>query len=194
MKFEQQSLVVCALILLLAVAAPTVLARVDVRVERDKSFDFTTVRTWAWHPLGSGEVMMARTQQDDPAWVKSVVDPWIVEAVEKEMARVKLTRATGSADLVVKYYLLLSTSFSAQTMGQFLPPVAEWGLPPFAPATQSLKFMNRGSLVIDLTAKDTVVWRGLAETNIKPDTENTKREALVREAVRDLLRRYPKKS
>jgi hypothetical protein len=89
--------------------------------------------------------------------------------------------------------LLLSTNMSAQSVGQFLPAVAMWGIPPFAPATQSLQVMNRGSLVLDLSAKGTVVWRGLAQTNIRPDVDDKKREAMLREGVRDLLRRYPSK-
>jgi hypothetical protein len=51
--------------------------------------------------------------------------------------------------------------------------------------------MNRGSLVLDLSAKGTVVWRGVAQAEIKMDADDKRREALVREAVRDLLRRYP---
>jgi hypothetical protein len=193
MKTALRPRLVASALLTLTLAGTAALARVNVRVEYDKTFDFSVPRTWGWDAEGAGSVMMARTQDDDPELIKSVVEPWMLDAVEKEMARLKLTRTSAGGDLTVKYYLLLSTSFSAQTMGQFLPPVAAWGLPPFAQATQSLKFMNRGSLVIDLKAKDTVVWRGLAETNIQPDVDNKKREALVREGVRDLLRRYPKR-
>jgi Domain of unknown function (DUF4136) len=193
MKVERRWTIVASVVAVaLSLTGRTVAGRIDVHVERDKTFDFKAVRTWGWDPLGPGSVKMARTQQDDPDAMKAIAEPWIVDAVEKEMARLKLTRVSAEPQLAVTYYLLLSTSFSAQTMGQFLPPVTEWGLPPFAPATQSLKFMNHGSLVLDLSAKDTVVWRGLAETKIQPDTDNKKRESLVREAVRDLLRRYPK--
>ena len=76
---------------------------------------------------------------------------------------------------------------STQTVGQFLPATAMWGLPPFAQATQSLKFMNQGSLVLDLSAKGAVVWRGVAQAEIALDADDKKREALLREAVRDLL-------
>ena len=82
---------------------------------------------------------------------------------------------------------------STQTVGQFLPATSAWGLPPFAPATQSLKVMNQGSLVLDLSAKGVVVWRGVAQAKIAFDADDKKREALLREAVRDLLKRYPPK-
>jgi hypothetical protein len=104
-----------------------------------------------------------------------------------------MTRAAADPHLTVHYYLLLTTNMSAQTIGQFLPATTSWGLPPFAQATQSLEMMNSGSLVLDLSAKGTVVWRGVAQANIKMDATAKKREALLREAIRDLLRRFPPK-
>lgn len=82
-------------------------------------------------------------------------------------------------------------SLSAQTRGQFLPANTAWGLPPFPPATQALKSMDHGSLVLDISANGKVVWRGVAQAKIKIDADAKKREALLREAVRDLLRRFP---
>jgi uncharacterized protein DUF4136 len=166
-------------------------ARMDVRVEYDKTFDFKPMRTWAWNPQGPGEVKMARTKDDDPEAMHQRTMPLIVEAVSTTLEQRGLKTATGEPDLTVTYYLLLTTSMSAQTLGQFLPATTAWGLPPFAPATQSMKLMNRGSLVIDLSAKQTVVWRGVAQANVKFDADEARRQALIREAVRDLLRRYP---
>jgi len=53
--------------------------------------------------------------------------------------------------------------------------------------------MNMGSLVLDLTAQDVVVWRGVAQAKIKLGEDTDKRTALLREAVRDLLKRFPPK-
>jgi hypothetical protein len=178
----------------LACAVHTGLARVDVKVEFDKAFDFKAVRTWGWDPAGPGQVKMARTLEDDPDAMKRRAEPVIVSAVETEMPGRGLQKGASDPQLVLTYYLLLSTSLTAQTMGQFLPATTEWGLPPFAAATQSLKMMNRGSLVLDLSANGKVVWRGVAQANIKIDADEKRRETLVREAVRDLLRRYPPKS
>jgi hypothetical protein len=164
---------------------------VDVKVEFDKTFDFKPVRTWGWNPSGPGDVKMARTPDDDPDAVRARAEPIILEAVAAEMTRLKLQAATSPPDIVVTYYLLLTTNTSAQTMGQFLPATTAWGLPPFAPATQSLTVMNRGSFVLDLSANGNVVWRGVAQADYKMDADVKRREALLREAVRDLLRRYP---
>ena len=54
--------------------------------------------------------------------------------------------------------------------------------------------MNQGSLVLDLSAHRAVVWRGVAQAQDQSRIDDKKREALVREAVRDLLKRYPPKS
>jgi hypothetical protein len=168
-------------------------AAVDVKVEFDKTYDFKSVRTWAWHPDGPGEVKMARTPDDDPEAMRKQAEPLIVNAVEIEMGKRGLALATAAPDLLVTYYLLLTISAASQTMGQFLPGTTEWGLPPFAPATQSLQVMNRGSLVLDFSANQHVVFRGVAQAQIKIDSDDKKRAALIRESVRDLLRRFPRR-
>jgi hypothetical protein len=168
-------------------------ARMDVKVEFDKAFDFAAVRTWGWKPEGPGDIKMARTKDDDPEAVRLMAEPIVMDAVSTEMTRHGLTPGGDTPDLTVTYYLLLSTTMSAQTMGQFLPATTAWGLPPFDQATQSIKMMNHGSLVLDLAAKGTVVWRGLAQADVKFDADAKKRESLLREAVRDLLAKYPVK-
>src|SRR5262245_1079285 len=149
------------------VLALHVIGAIDVKVNFAKEFDFKGVRTWAWNPQGLGEVKMARTQEDDPEYMRKRAEPVIAEAVAAEMTRRGLQQATSAPDVVAKYYLLLSTGTSAQELGQFLPATTQWGVPPFAPATQSLEVMNQGSLVLDLTAKDMVVWRGVAQAKIQ---------------------------
>jgi Domain of unknown function (DUF4136) len=173
--------------------ADSALARIDVKIDFDKAFNFTAVRTWRFDPAGNGEVKMARTQKDDPDAVKAVAEPIIVDAVTTEMQLLKLQRA-DSPDVIVRYFLLLTTNQTAQTMGQFLPGTVAWGLPPFEQTTQSLKLMNQGSLVIDLAANGNVVWRGIAQAKLKFDADFKKREAVIREAVHDLLRRFPPKA
>jgi hypothetical protein len=164
---------------------------VDVTVDFDKAFDFKSARTWAWKADEPGAVRMARTQDDDPEAARARAEPIIMAAVAAELERRGLQRATGTPDLTVGYFLLLSTNLSAQTVGHYLPSVTEWALPPFNRGTQSLTLLNRGSLVLDVTAKQAIVWRGVANANIKVDADDRAREALIREAVRDLLRRFP---
>jgi uncharacterized protein DUF4136 len=180
-----------ALAVIAMALAVCAVSAVDVKVEFDKAFDFKSVRTWSWDAAGPGHVKMARTPEDDPEAMRKRVEPVIVESVTGEMGRRGLQASSSAPDVRVTYYLLLTTTASAQTMGQFLPATTGWGLPPFAPATQSLEIMNQGSLVLDISANGTVIWRGLAQAKIKTDADHKRREELIREAVRDLVRRFP---
>lgn len=176
--------------LLLSVEA--LVAGMDVKVGASKTFDFTKVRTWDWNPRGTGEVKMARTQQDDPDAMHASVDPIIVAAAVEQMKTKRgIEQQASKPDVVLNYYLLLTTGQSAQVFGQFLPATTAWGVPPFLSSTQSLQMMNEGALVFDFSAGDTVVWRGVAQAKIKPDAATDKRTALLREAVRDLLKKFP---
>ena len=170
-------------------------ASVKVRTQATKNFDFTKAKTWSWHSGGPGEVKMARTADDDPEVVRKRAEPIILEAVGAELPQRGLTAsAPGAApDLEIKYYVLITLGTDAQTMGQFLPAVAEWGLPPFAGATQSYKVIERGSLVLDISANKEVVWRGIGQAELKMGQPQEKRAALLREAVRDILKEYPPK-
>ena len=183
------------LLLLAFVIAAGILAeaRIDVRVAYDKTFDFKSVKTWGWRTGEKGDIMMARTQKDDPEAMRKRAEPIIVDAVNTEMAKLKLQSADTDPNLTLNYYLLLTTGTSAQVIGQFLPATLEWGLPPFDAATQSLKLMNHGSLVLDLSAKGKIVWRAVADAKVEVYASEKDREQKLRYAIRDLLKKYPKK-
>lgn len=173
-----------------ALAAQSVVAAVKVRVNFDKSFDFKNAKTWVWSEK-AGDVMVARTPTDDPESIKQLAEPVIRQAVAAEFPRRGLQPASGTADLKLTYYLLLTVGSSAQIAGQFLPAVTDWGVPPFLPSTNSLEVIEQGSLVFDLAANDRVVWRGVGEAKIKMGLEQEKRVALIHEAVREIMKKYP---
>jgi hypothetical protein len=187
---------ICTLALAVALAFPVtdaVLARVKVQIDVDKAFDFKPIKTWRWNPEGAGDVKVGRNKNDDPAAFKKRAEPIILSAVDEEMPKRKMAKADADAQLTLTYYLLLTMNLGGQTMGQFLPGTVAWGLPPFAQVTQSLELMNQGALVFDFSANGSVVWRGVAQAEIKLDADNKKRESLLREAVRDLLKKFPPK-
>ena len=168
-------------------------ASVKVKANFDKTFDFTVPRTYDWNPKGAGQVILARTQGEDPESVRQRAEPVIKEAVAAEMKRRNITQAAGSPDLFVTYYLILTVGTSAQTAGQFLPAVADWGLPPFTPSTTALQAVEQGALVLDLGTADRVVWRGIGEAGFSMDLDQAKRAALLREAIKKTLEKYPAK-
>jgi hypothetical protein len=169
-------------------------AGVKVRVQKDKTFDFATARTWAWHPKGAGEVVMAVTADDNPKAMQARFEPVIKSAVEQQLAARKLPMAPAGAEpeLRVYYYVLVSTSMSAQYIGQFAPAIPEWGLPPFSGATQAATVIQKGSLLIDVTTtKGDIVWRGVAEGEVHMGRTPAQRDAKLREAIAKLLKKFP---
>jgi Domain of unknown function (DUF4136) len=168
-------------------------AAVKVHVDLDKTFDFRKVTSWAWAVPEAGRVIVARTPDDDPDAIQRLAEPVILDAIVTEMPSRGLTQAAYTPDVFVKYYLLLTIGTSAQTVGQFLPPVTQWGVPPFTASTQALKVIQQGSLAIDFVANEQIVWRGIGAAEIKPGLPRDKRAALIRAAVRDILKKYPQK-
>ena len=172
-----------------------VTAAVKVKTQFTKSFDFTKAKTWSWHEGGPGEVKMALTADDNPELVRQRAEPIIMEAVGATLPQRGLAASAPGvpSDVEIKYYVLITLGTDAQTIGQFLPAVTAWGVPPFTGATQSYSVIERGSLVLDISANKEVVWRGIGLAELKPGQTQEKRAALVRAAVADILKKYPPK-
>ena len=178
-----------------AVVAVGAAEKIKTRAQADKTFDFTTVRTWNWDGADAGDVLTARTASDDPAPIKLRVDPLIRRYVGAELARRPLAQALGSEtpDIRLRYYVLVTLGTSEQVAGQFLPAVPYWGLPPFPPATTALTVVTRGSLVLDAMAADRrVVWRGIAQTVVNDNDSDAARDARIKDAARELVKRFPR--
>lgn len=165
-------------------------ASVKVRADFDKAFKFSEMRTWQWAD-DPGQVILARTQGEDKDAVRRRAEPVILEEVAAAMPKRGITLATDAPDLKLAYYLVMTVGASSQYMGQFAP--TNWGLPLFAPSTSSLEAVERGALVLDLSSQGHVVWRGIGEAGFTMDLDAKKREALLREAVKKVLERYPPK-
>ena len=191
-------LVVSIFVVGLVLAVDPEAAKIKVRAEPDPEFDFATVQRWAWDD-DAGEVLMARFPNDDPAPLKARIDPLIRRYVAEAMATRGLRLAVGAPpDVQLHYYVLVSVNYSGQEMGQFLPSVPYWGLPPFAAATTSLNVVTQGSLVLDAmlpgkVGERRVVWRGVAQSTVG-DTDSPKvRDGRLREASAELVKRFPVK-
>lgn len=171
-------------------------AKIKVRTEHDKAFNFAAVKTYAWHPDGAGDVKILIADSGDPKTLLARFDPVIRPAVEAELARRGLTQvSSGEPGLHVNYYLLLSAGSSTQTTGQFLPPMVEWGLPPFMASTSSFQVFEQGSLILDMSspASKSVVWRGAAATEVDRTRTREQQDTRVRDAIKEMLKKFPPK-
>jgi len=189
--------VLVVMLLCVSAAAVASAAKIKVKAEGDPQFDFSMLRTFAWDD-DAGEVIIARRPDDNPAEVKSRIDPLIRKHVAAAMVKKGLSAAGQTPDVHLHYYVLVSLNATDQTMGQFLPAVPYWGLPAFAPATQALTVVTRGSLVLDALLPGTVgerrvIWRGVAQSTVQDTDSDAVRDERIRDAAAELIKRFPLK-
>jgi uncharacterized protein DUF4136 len=179
-----------------ALAASVALAGIDVHVENSPTFDFTKLRTWTMNPNGAGNAVRIISENDkDSTELKKNWETKVLPMVQEGFVKRGFPKATGEPDFYVTCYVLVTAGSSSQQMGQFLSPVPEWGLPYFAPSTTALSVFPQGSLILDIAPRVTneVVWRGVAQAELKWDDTEAKRAQHVRDAVQELLKKFPPK-
>jgi hypothetical protein len=181
----------------LSLSVAVVQAGVKVRAEFDKEYDFSKPRTFGWDPDGAGEVKLLMREGGDPEQIRARWEPTIKDAVEQQMTKRGLVPATsGTPDLIMHYYFLSGPSSESQFRGQFVGAVPPWGLPDFEMTTTSFKIFEQGTLVLDFVdgPKRQIVWRGVAEAEVDRQRTPVEREKRLREAVGELLKKYPPKT
>jgi hypothetical protein len=186
-----------AVALLLFAGSAVALAGINVRTEIDKSFDFTKLKTFAWHPHpGEVKILLSKDSNARAEPVKRQYEPVLMKTVEQEMVKRGYTLASGgAADFQLIYYVFIATGSTSQTMGQFLPTNATWGLPMFPPATQHLDLSPQGSIVLDAAAPagGALVWRGVAESKVELTNSEAERTKKVQEAMTKIVAKFPKR-
>jgi hypothetical protein len=171
-------------------------AKVKVDTKRDEAFNFRTLRTWAWHPDGAGEVKMMLTPDDDSAAMQARFEPVIKDAVLRELAARQLVAAPEgqTPDVHVMYYVLISTNTNRSVIGQNVTAEMAWSVPMFAQSTQGFEIFEEGSLILDVSnpATRSLVWRGVAQAKIDRERTPAQRDARLRDAISSLIGKFPK--
>jgi hypothetical protein len=176
-------------------AAVLVAGGIKISTQYDRQFKFAGLTTYAWDPTGAGEVKLLQAD-GNAADIQRRLEPMVVQAVDDAMKQRGFTKDTsGQPAFHVNYYALIGAGTDAQTMGQFLPAVVNWGIPPFPAATQSLKNYEKGSLILDVTAVSlkAVVWRGIAEAEIDMMKTDAQRQVRITDAINQMLKKFPPK-
>jgi hypothetical protein len=185
-----------AVVAVLAAAVAIVQAGMKVKVEFDKEYDFTRAKTFGWHPDGAGEVKILERTGDDPEAIRTKWEPTIKDATEQMLTKSGLAPATsGTPDLMLHYYFLAGPNSESQYRGQFIGAIPPWGVPDFEMTTSSLKIFEEGTLILDIIdgPKRQICWRGIARAEINRQNSAAKRDQRLREAVGELLKKFPPK-
>ena len=81
-------------------------------------------------------------------------------------------------------------------MGQFLPAVTEWGVPPFTAQTTAISVYPMGTFVLDVASPDVdhVVWRAVAQAEIDLEKTEAQRAVRIKSVVHDVVAKLPRKN
>jgi hypothetical protein len=183
-------------LLALMLAGVALAAGVKVQVQHDKSFDFAGLTTYAWRLDGANPVKLLQGTDHDPEQIRKNVEPPILAAIDQALAKRGFKRVPpGESDLFIDYYVLVGPGVSAQTHGQFVGAIPEWGLPDFVMSTSALKIFVQGSLIIDIGSvkQKTVVWRGYAEAELDSKRTQAQRVKVINDVAEKMLQKFPPK-
>jgi hypothetical protein len=154
-----------------------------IKVEYDKSLDFSKFKTYAIDPVDNSPRPMLRLA--------------IQAAVQDDLTKRGLTKVDSNPDLYVQMYGAIDTDFTAH----YNDPIYGNGIPPSnsrytmwytMPGTVTTVIIPKGELMIDLidANKKQLVWRGTSKQKLINDN----REKLldqVNTAVEKMFQQYP---
>jgi hypothetical protein len=156
-------------ILLIVFMAPAFAQKVNT--DYDKTFDFSTVKTYAWkegHPVPN-----------------PLVHQRILDAIDSNLAAKGLTKTDANPDLYVAY--AGSTKEDVQ--------IDEWGYGGWRYGGNRNIDVRRiliGMLVVDLITPDNkLVWRGVGSDTVSDNPE--KNEKKINEAAKKMFEKFPPK-
>lgn len=189
--------------LIVAVAAAVALAgagaaaKMKIEVKHDKAVDFRPLKTWDWQAERRNPVRASAAEVGDLDAARRMVEPPILSAVERELAKKGYRRDTsGNADFLVAWHVAIGAGLNESLMGQYYGDVTGWGPPSIGGGpTTYLRIYEQGALVLDIVMPKlkSVVWWGSATAELKRENTPDERAKRIDEAVTKLLAKFPPK-
>lgn len=182
----QSLLILCArraslLCVLIAFAWSAAQAQ-KIKVEYDKSIDFTKFKTYGIDPVDNASKPMLRLA--------------IQGAVEHDLNRLGLSKVAGNPDVYLQMYGAIdndiTTHYHDPIYGGYIPPtntgITLWHN---IPGTVTTVIIHKGELVVDVidANRKQLVWRGIAKQKLSDSKEKVLDQ--VNTAVEKMFLQYP---
>lgn len=159
----------------------------DIRYNYDKEADFSKFKSYTWVTLKGATP------------VNDITDKDIKQAIDAQLATKGLNKVDGdNADLFVAYQVDVGSE------KQFTSYNTNWGYgggwyrggwygPSGGMTTGQTSTIYNGQLALDMydSAKQDLVWRGVATKTIDPKAKPEKQQKNISKAVAKLLKKYP---
>jgi len=171
---------ICLLFLLaVAVGCSTVY---DVQFDYNTKTDFANLKTYNWLPV------------PEKADIDSLDAMRVQKAVNTEMQAKGLRLTSGIPDFLIAEHLGKKDKVSVRDWGYNYGPYAGyWGGYRGPMGGVSTFQYEEGSLILDFVDPQTkqLIWRGSAKAEVDDVRTPEKREALINEAVKKILKNFP---
>ena len=170
--------VFCVLVVLTGLAAQAQ----KIKVEYDKSIDFSKFKTYAIDPKENSPHPMLRLA--------------IQAAVQDDLGKRGLSKVASDPDLYVQMYGAIDSDMSFN----YFDPIYGSGIPPLTyginmwygiPGTTTTVVVQKGELVVDVidAKQKKLIWRGIAKEKLSD--QRSKLLDQVNAAVEKMFRQYP---
>lgn len=153
-----------------------------IKVQYDKSLDFSKFKTYSIDPVDTGSKPMLRLA--------------IQGAVEHDLNRLGLTKVAGNPDLYVQMYGAVDSDMTFHyhdpIYGGYIPPINSgvtlWHN---IPGTVTTVVIHKGQLVVDLidANRKQLVWRGVAKLKLSDQRDEVLDQ--VNTTVETMFQQYP---
>lgn len=169
------------LLCLLVVSACAGAQAQKIKVQYDKSLDFSKFKTYSIDPVDTGSKPMLRLA--------------IQAAVEHDLNRLGLAKVPSNPDLAVQMYGAVDNDMTFHyhdpIYGGYNPPVNSIILWSNIPGTVTTVVIHKGELVVDLldANRKRLVWRGVARQNLSDSRDKLLDQ--VNTAVEKMFQQYP---
>jgi hypothetical protein len=177
---------------LLLVVTLTACSGIRVSSDFDPNADFSSLNTYAWLP--KSESQPVSTQPEAP-----FVNQRIVAALERELAAKGYKKTEqGQPDFYVGYHVAVEQKMTTQMMDTSYgyPTGPGWYYRPTPYTSRSYTYeYEEGTLAVDIAdgQSKALVWRGLAQAELRKNFDPDKAEQRINEAVQRILEQFPPK-
>jgi hypothetical protein len=149
-----------------------------VRTSYQPGLDFSKFHTYRWVEI--------KGVHPDPD-----VDAQIRKSIDSQLAKKKLTKTDGEADLYVEYQLAISKTTTWRTYEDWSSAALLDGRIPMRKEVT----IDVGTLIIDIyhPTEKKLVWSGQASKTLDPNSSPEQRKKNIDRAAQKLLENYPPK-
>jgi hypothetical protein len=147
-------------------------------------------RTYAWEPA---------PQRENSRIYNPITEARVRSAVEKQLQARGYQEVSQKPDFRIGWHGAIDQKLDVQTVDQYYgyawdPWYSPFYLGPPVPETRIREYQE-GTLILDFidTASNKLVWRGVAQAELKESASAHKRQERLEEAVQGILKDFPPK-